>query len=119
MESLNEVNFDIKGPVPISEVDTHITRSRAGVYILSRDGKVAHYIGQSNTDIARRIKSQRSKGYSYFWYTYTPSAIKAYYIECIWYHTYNPTDNVTHPSPPPGTFWRCPVNGCPWSRHPD
>jgi hypothetical protein len=41
--------------------------------------------------------------------------MRAYQLECEWYHKYNPSDNSTHPAVPPGTNWRCPVHGCQWS----
>ncbi len=106
----------MKGPLLISEVSNYVKVS-PGAYILSRDGKVAHYVGRSDNDLLSRIKSSANegKGYKYFWFEYTTSPMQAYYLECEWYHKYNPPDNANHPARPPGTFWRCPVPGCPWS----
>jgi hypothetical protein len=105
----------MSGPYSVTDVNTFVTKMSAGVYILSRDGKVAHYVGRSDTDLASRIKSSLNQGYNYFWFEYADSPMRAYYLECEWYHKYNPPDNSNHPAVPPGTYWRCPVQGCPWS----
>lgn len=108
----------MKGPISLKEIDTYLTKKLPGAYILSRDGKVAHYVGRSDVDLASRIKSssKEGKGYKYFWYEYTDSPIRAYYLECEWYHTYLPPDNnEIHPSPKPGTAWKCPISGCEWT----
>jgi hypothetical protein len=105
------------GPFALDEVDSRIAQASSGAYILSRDGKAAHYIGRSDTDLAARIKQSASEhpGNLYFWFETTTSAMQAYYLECEWWHKYNPPDNSNHPAVPPGTLWRCPVVGCEWS----
>ena len=107
----------MKGPFSISKVDTHITQTSAGAYILSRDGKAAHYVGRSDSDLASRIKSSArdEQNYKYFWFDYATSPMEAYYLECEWWHKYAPLDNSNHPAVPPGTSWKCPVSGCPLS----
>lgn len=105
----------MSGPYLITDVKVHVTKEQAGVYILSRDGKVAHYVGRSDTDVASRIVNSSGQDYKYFWFEYAESPMRAYYLECEWYHKYNPPDNSNHPAVPPGTYWRCPVQGCPWS----
>jgi len=107
----------LQGPYQIEKVDLYVTQTVSGVYILSRDGKTASYIGRSDTDVGLRIKQSASEGYGYkhFWFEYTTSPRDAYYKECEYYHKYNPPDNTNHPSVPFGTNWRCPVIGCPWS----
>jgi len=107
----------MQGPYPISQVSSYVTRVSPGVYILSRDIKVAHYIGRSDTDLASRISNSAREGrnYQYFWFEYTTSPMQAYYLEYEWYHKYVPADNIYHPAAPPGTYWRCPIIGCPWS----
>lgn len=101
----------------ISQVDSYVTTTSPGAYILSRDGKAAHYVGRSDTDLASRIKASAKQElrYKYFWFEYTVSSMHAYYLECEWWHKYAPPDNDAHPAAPPGTSWRCPVAGCPWS----
>lgn len=107
----------MEGPRSISRVDTYVTKTSAGAYILSRDGKAVHYVGRSDTDLAKRIKSYANEGlnYKFFWFEYTASPMQAYYLECEWWHKYAPLDNDNHPAVPPGTYWKCPVPGCPWS----
>jgi len=107
----------MRGRYSLSKVDFYVTRTLPGTYILSRDGKVAHYIGRSDTDLASRIKNsgREGHGYKYFWFEYSASPMRAYYLECEWWHKYHPPDNVNHPALPPGTYWKCPVPGCPWS----
>lgn len=107
----------MKGPYSLSQVDSYVKRGSPGAYILTRDGKGAHYVGLSNTDLVSRIKNsaREEAGYQYFWFEYAISPMRAYYLECEWYHKYDPPDNTNHPAAPPGTSWRCPVPGCPWS----
>lgn len=107
----------MRGRYPVSEVYDRVTKISPGAYILSRDGRAAHYVGRSDEDLARRIAdSQREgTGYRYFWFEYASSPMQAYYLECEWYHRYAPPDNTNHPAVPPETYWRCPVAGCSWS----
>lgn len=107
----------MQGPFLITNVDEVITYDSPGSYILSRDGKIAHYVGRSDIDIRNRIKQSisGSYGYKYFWFEYATSPMKAYYLECEWYHKYAPTDNTIHPAVPSGANWRCPSVGCEWS----
>jgi len=105
------------GPYPINSVDYYVTQKFPGVYILSRDGKTAAYVG-SDADISIRIKqsAREEYGYTYFWFEYVSSPRDAYYKECEYYHKYNPPDNSNHPSIISlGANWRCPILGCPWS----
>lgn len=104
------------GPYSINSVDLYITRTSVGVYVLSRDGKTASYVGRSDTDVGSRIKeSSEGYGYTTFWFEYASSSRDAFLKECEYYHKYNPPDNRSHPAVPFGTNWRCPVIGCPWS----
>ena len=107
----------MQGRFPLSEVSLRVKALKIGAYIFSRDGKYAHYVGRSDDDLQDRIQrsSEEGYGYKYFWFEYASSAMKAYKLECLWYHKYNPTDNSIHPAVPPGMNWRCPVEGCQWS----
>jgi len=107
----------LTGPYPINEIDLHVSQTGSGVYVLSKDGKTAAYVGRSDTDVGSRIKQSLSErnGYSYFWFEYTPSSRDAFLKECEHYHKYNPPHNSNHPAAPFGTNWKCPVIGCPWS----
>lgn len=106
----------LMGPYSITEVDNYVTQIAPGVYILSRDGRTAAYVGRSDTDVGSRIKqSAREGNYTRFWFEYATSTRDAYLKECEYFHKYNPLDNNVHPAVPFGTNWRCPVIGCPWS----
>jgi len=106
----------LMGPYSINDVDLYITRASPGIYILSKDGKTASYVGRSDTDVGLRIKQSATEGYyTHFWFEYASSPRDAYLKECEYYHKYNPADNTNHPAVPFGTNWRCPVIGCPWS----
>ena len=102
---------------PINKVDYYVTELFPGVYILSKNGKTAAYVGRSDYNVASRVKQsvKEGHGYKYFWFEYASSAKNAYYKECQFYHHYEPPDNTNHPSVPPGQYWRCPQKGCPWS----
>lgn len=107
----------MQGSFLISNVRAHVKDGSIGAYILSRDGKIAHYVGRSEEDLRDRISRSASEGYGYkhFWFEYATSPVRAYYLECQWYHKYTPTDNSVHPAVPNGMNWRCPVAGCEWS----
>ena len=108
------------GPNNLSSeiIDEKIKDNSKGAYILSRGGNAAHYVGRSDTNLKTRLKqhmTDNSKKYTQFWFTLVTSPLEAYYLECEWYHKYNPTDNENHPAVPPGAAWKCPVSGCSWS----
>jgi hypothetical protein len=107
----------MKGPYPLSHINAYVTKSLPGAYILSNDGRVAHYVGRSDNDVATRLRQHYNarEGYRYFWFEYAKSAVHSFYIECMWYHTYEPSDNENHPASPANTFARCPVPDCPYS----
>lgn len=100
----------LEGLFNLEDVDSIIRKKSPGVYILSRDGRYAHYIGRSDNDLVDRIKSSAKEGigYKYFWYEYASSPKEAYLKECEYYHEYNPTDNTNHPAVPEGGNWHCP-----------
>jgi len=105
------------GPFPINSVDAQVSRNSPGVYVLSRDGRTAAYVGRSDNDVGSRIKESAGEGYGYthFWFEWASSAMGAYQAECEYFHKYGPRANTVHPAVPLGTNWRCPVAGCPWS----
>lgn len=104
----------LTGPYNISQVSSVVKATSSGVYILSKDGKSAAYVGRSDTDLAARIPQSagEGRGYAAFWFEYTSSAQGAYAKECEYFHKYNPPDNGVHPAVPQGTSWRCPAVGC-------
>lgn len=105
------------GPYQINYVDYYIPLISPGVYILSRNGNTAAYVGRSDSNLSARLKQSSKEGYSYpfFWFEYTDSARDAYFKECEYYHRYNPQDNINHPAAPFGTNWKCSMMGCPFS----
>jgi hypothetical protein len=106
----------LNGPYYVGDLDRIVAAGAVGVYILSRDGRTAHYVGRSDADLRTRIwQSAQADGYLYFWFGYETSPMNAYRAECVLWHRYQPPDNLNHPAVPPGTNWRCPVSGCPWS----
>lgn len=93
----------LKGPYSIALADIMVDTSRKGVYILSRDGRNAHYIGRSDKDLKQRLKSfeGESHGYNYFWFHYAPTSWKAYLSELYWYRHFWPyLDNSIEPAAP-------------------
>ena len=82
-----------------------------GAYILSKDGKIAHYVGRSDNDLVARLISHisDSQNYTHFWYEVTSSTKSAFDLECSWWHKYQPDDNKNHPDRPNGSGWQCPI----------
>ena len=106
----------LQGPYPLYEASFRVQPSSTGVYILSRNGIVASYVGRSDSDLQQRIINSASEGdYAAFWFDYASSPMDAYKYECELYHKYDPPDNQVHPAVPPNANWRCPIRGCPWS----
>lgn len=103
----------MSGRYLINRIKEVVRFKSPGVYILSRDGIHAHYVGKSDSDLVDRIlkSATKAKGYRYFWFEYTNSVFESYNLECYWFHKYNPTDNSIHPAAPWGTNWRCYVCG--------
>ena len=107
--------MSLSGPHAISLVSSIVPTQSPGVYVLSRNGRTAHYVGRSDTCLATRLASSaRAEKYTHFWYGFTSSPMQAYHAECELYHSYSPVDNANHPAVPIGTQWRCPLATCPW-----
>jgi len=101
------------GPFRVDSSAAVVTHTAPGVYILSRDGKTADYVGRSDHDVGSRIGQWAATGsYSYFWFDYASSVADAHQKECENYHRYNQLDNKIHPAATLGTYFRCPVSGC-------
>lgn len=92
-------------------ISNRISRSTQGAYILSKDGKIAHYVGRSDTDLAGRLNwwANNSGSYTHFWFETATSALSAFELECQWWHKYRPDDNQNHPDRPNNSNWQCPV----------
>ncbi len=90
------------GSFPLSDVDVRVMPGELGAYILSRDGRTAHYVGRSDDDLKKRIKlsAKEGNGYKYFWFEYARTPMEAYRLECKWCDDYRPTDNTIKPALP-------------------
>lgn len=103
----------MSGPYSLNTqtVNKLVSSSSPGVYILSTDGKTAHYVGRSDNDVAGRLNwwVNNSQKYTYFWFEPASSAKAAFDLECQWWHKYRPDDNQNHPDRPDGSGWQCPV----------
>lgn len=102
----------LSGPFFVSGLQRMPLLRSPGAYVLSRDGRTAHYVGRADADLAGRLGNSSTQGnYSHFWYEYASSAAAAYTLECRYYHDFKPTDNLIHPAAPGGSFLTCVV--CP------
>lgn len=105
------------GPFEVGVVDFNIEPYRIGAYILTKNGRTAHYVGRSDDNLRERIKTSSherrsvNSPYTHFWFAYALSPDTAYRLECEWYHKYGPTDNMVHPACPAGRYIPCPVCG--------
>ncbi len=93
----------LKGPYSLALVDIIVAADKKGVYILSRDGKNAHYVGRSDNDLQQRIKlsANGGQGYNYFWFHYAATGWQAYHYELYWYRHFWPyLDNSIEPAVP-------------------
>jgi hypothetical protein len=79
-----------------------------GVYVLSRDGKMASYVGRADFDLGERLRASVREGrYSHYWYEYACDREEAFQLECAYYHRYSPLDNMPHPAQPSGLAVAC------------
>jgi len=103
----------MNGPYSLNSqtISSVIPGNSIGAYILSKDGKVAHYVGRSDSNLANRLGQHISdyQNYSHFWFETSNSILAAFELECQWWHKYKPDDNEVHPDRPDNTNWQCPV----------
>jgi len=100
------------GPYPTPELSYWVRNDAPGVFILSKDGKGADYLGVSEKDIKSAIESlaDRLKG-SWFLCCYAEYPPTQFKVECEWYHAYRPP--VEHPTPPESLpTLKCPILDC-------
>lgn len=98
----------LSGPFLVSGLQRMLLLRTPGAYVLSRDGRTAHYVGRADADLAERVRSSTKEGsYSHFWFEYASSAAAAYALECRHYHDFKPTDNLIHPAAPSGSLLTC------------
>jgi len=100
------------GPFGLRYVDLFVTKRSPGAFILSRNGRLAEFIGASPDDLAAALRHIRSHtDYRFFWFAYVRSAKHARELAQAWAHRYRPADNHASPNPVSGT-WQCPIEGC-------
>jgi len=101
--------LDLEGPYPLEWVDYFVAdKTKPGVFILSHDGKVHHYIGRAEAALGEVLKNiARSGNYSFFWFKFAESPEEAFYTECHLWHLFNPPHSQNHPIPPEGEEWKC------------
>ncbi len=93
----------LKGPYSLALVNFIINANKKGVYVLSRDGKNAHYVGRSDKDLQQQLNlfANEGHGYNYFWFHYETTGWKAYQSELYWYRHFWPyLDNSIEPAVP-------------------
>jgi len=110
--------LEMEGPYIFtsSEIDRIITRTSPGNYALGYtkdDGTfIVQYVGRSDTDVNRELKTRLDSKYKKFKYSYATSPKAAFEKECHNYHDFGgkeELDNEIHPSRPAGTGWKCPI----------
>jgi hypothetical protein len=100
------------GPFGLRYVDLFVTKRSPGAFILSRNGRLAEFIGASPDDLAAALRHIRSRtDYQFFWFAYARSAKSAHELAHVWAHRYRPADNHAAPNPE-GRKWQCPIKGC-------
>lgn len=98
-------------------IDYYVTERKPGVFVLSNDGEVVLEIGRSDEDLYETLKmlTDGPRGvegkYAYFWFDYADSAYQAYTLHCKLWHRHR-HNYETHPKPPDGKDWSCPIDGC-------
>jgi hypothetical protein len=102
------------GPFLLKYAHLFVNTTSAGVFILSRNGRTADYVGATGEDLVGTLgRFARQSDYRYFWCVEARSEKEAAEIEQAWRHRYRPTDNVTRAASLHGDGWRCLVEGCP------
>ncbi|MEO0114051.1 MAG: hypothetical protein ABIK93_01070 [candidate division WOR-3 bacterium] len=101
-------------------MDYYVTEKAPGVYLLSNDGEVVLDIGRSDIDVGQELKAlvNTPRGidskYAYFWFSYANNPFEAFNLHCKLWHRFRRSNGNfdTHPRPPQGENWPCPVDGC-------
>ena len=103
----------IAGPFSLRYHHLFIRERSPGVFILSRNGRSADFVGGSVEDVAGTMRRVgRESGYRYFWFAYASSAEECLQLEHAWYHRYSPPDNAAPPAASQALRWRCSTPGC-------
>lgn len=103
----------MSGPFSLRYLHLFVGEKSPGTFILSRNGRLADYVGVSMEDVAGAIRqAARQSSYRYFWFAVAASAGEAARLGHTWYHRYHPTDNVAPPAEFAGSAWQCTTDGC-------
>ena len=104
---------NLAGPFILSDssIDREVSIRSPGVYVLddSEDVVGFHvtYVGRSDIDLNNQLHVHVGT-YQRFKYEHCLSPREAFEGECIFYHDFEPWDNVVHPQRPAQSGWRCP-----------
>ncbi len=102
----------MSGPYRLRYLHLFIQQKSAGAFILSRNGRLADYVG-AGADIESVLQRfARQSEYRYFWYAPSSSVTEAEALALTWRHRYRPTDNHLPPAADHAEDWRCTVEGC-------
>jgi hypothetical protein len=99
------------------KIDEVVTRTSAGNYALGdleNSTFIVRYVGRSDSDVNKELKSKLDSKYSKFKFSYATSPKAAFEKECQNYHDFGGSenlDNKVHPAKPAGMNWKCPVCG--------
>lgn len=109
-----KLGVDLNGPHILNRhnVAMVVSRTSPGVYVLSRQGNTAHYVGRFDNDLRSRLLTYVDSGYRRFWYAYATTPKDSFEKECVLFHQLGGAaklDNKIHPQRPDGCTWRCPV----------
>jgi len=103
----------MSGPFSLRYLHLFVREQSPGAFILSRNGRLADYVGVSEDDVAGAIRQvAKQSGYRYFWFAVASSAEEAAQLGHTWYHRYQPTDNSAPPAEFDGAVWQCTAEGC-------
>jgi hypothetical protein len=103
----------MSGPFSLKYLHLFVRDKSPGAFILSRNGRLADFVGTSSDDLAGAIRHRaHQSGYRYFWFASVDSVEEAAQLGHTWYHRYQPTDNSAPPSEFTDTEWQCQAEGC-------
>ncbi len=90
----------LHGPFPVSRVYDIALYESPGIYCFSRGGRKIDYVGRSDWNLRSRLIKSAEDGiprYTYFWFGYETSPMRAYQAECALFHEQRPPDNSNSP----------------------
>ncbi|RJR47048.1 MAG: hypothetical protein C4576_10195 [Desulfobacteraceae bacterium] len=103
----------MSGPFSLKYLHLFVRDKSPGAFILSRNGRLADFVGMSSDDVATAIRHHaRHAGYRYFWFTSVDTPEEADVLGHAWYHRYRPSDNPSPPMRNDGVGWECQAEGC-------